>query len=310
MVLTASRLVLSPIFVLVFLHDTFGGAIACLAIAIVSELTDLFDGMVARYRNEVTDFGKILDPLADSISRLTIFICFVQGGQAPIYLIVFILYRDSLVATLRTFCAYRGVVVSARKTGKIKAVFQATAILIILLLRIISYRVSPEVQPLILRGEYLLGTGGRGKRRAEEGEGRGGAVELAIRRRESFLVNQDPDAGPTTLAVARKPHLNPAANGVDGTLHQVAERAHVTPPELGEVLGGGGERGDGARSAIDAVEAEPAPSKGFLRSLPDPVTLGGRVERLYGRSGGLDCRSARGASSARKQNHRRAEREP
>lgn len=145
MVLTAMRLVLSPIFVLVFLHDTFAGAIACLVIAIVSELTDLFDGIVARYRNEVTDFGKILDPLADSISRLTIFICFVQGGQAPIYLIVFILYRDSLVATLRTFCAYRGVVVSARKTGKIKAVVQATAILIVLLLRIFSFRVSPEL---------------------------------------------------------------------------------------------------------------------------------------------------------------------
>ncbi len=156
MVLTASRLVLSPIFVLVFLHDTFGGAIACLAIAIVSELTDLFDGMVARYRNEVTDFGKILDPLADSISRLTIFICFVQGGQAPIYLIVFILYRDSLVATLRTFCAYRGVVVSARKTGKIKAVVQATAILIILLLRVISYRVSPEVQQVFAGIDFTL----------------------------------------------------------------------------------------------------------------------------------------------------------
>lgn len=132
MILTVARLILSPIFVFVFLVDNFWGALACLMIAIISELTDLFDGMVARYRNEVTDFGKILDPLADSISRLTIFICLIQGGLAPIYLIVFILYRDSLVATLRTVCAYRSVVVSARWSGKTKAIFQATAILIIL----------------------------------------------------------------------------------------------------------------------------------------------------------------------------------
>ena len=140
MILTGSRLVLSPLFVFVFLVDNFWGALACLAIAILSELTDLFDGIVARRRNEVTDFGKILDPLADSISRLTIFICFIYGGQAPIYLVVFILYRDSMVATIRTVCAYRGVVVSARRSGKTKAVVQATAILIILLLRVLAYQ--------------------------------------------------------------------------------------------------------------------------------------------------------------------------
>lgn len=155
MLLTALRLVLSPIFVFVFLWDSFSGALVCLAIAIVSELTDLFDGMVARHRNEVTDFGKILDPLADSISRLTIFICFIYGGQAPIYLVVFILYRDSMVSTIRTVCAYRGVVVCARRSGKLKAVVQATAILIILLLRAVAYKV-PEAENRFVQIDHGL----------------------------------------------------------------------------------------------------------------------------------------------------------
>ena len=155
MMLTSLRLVLSPVFVFVFLSDSFAGALACLIIALVSELSDLFDGMVARHRNEVTDFGKVLDPLADSISRLAIFICFVYGGQAPIYLVVFILYRDSMVATIRTVCAYRGVVVSARRSGKLKAIAQATAILVILLLRVLAYRL-PESKGLFQYIDYGL----------------------------------------------------------------------------------------------------------------------------------------------------------
>lgn len=155
MILTGLRLVLSPVFVFLFLLDNFHGALLCLGIAVISELTDLFDGIVARRRNEVTDFGKILDPLADSISRLTIFICFIHGGQAPIYLVVFILYRDSMVATIRTVCAYRGVVVSARRSGKLKAVVQATAILVILFLRVLAYR-FPETAGLFLRLDHGL----------------------------------------------------------------------------------------------------------------------------------------------------------
>ena len=153
--LTAARLVLSPVFVFVFLGwDSLGGAVTCLIIAVVSELTDLFDGMVARYRNEVTDFGKILDPLADSISRLTAFLCFAQGGWAPLYLVIFILYRDSMVATLRTYCAYKGVVVSARWSGKLKAWVQAIAIMIVLCLRIALYSFGPDYKSLFIGISY------------------------------------------------------------------------------------------------------------------------------------------------------------
>ena len=133
--LTWLRIFLTPVFVLVFLHDTPLFAFLSLLIVCISELTDLFDGMVARKMNQVTDLGKILDPFADSISRLTVFVCFTMVDIGHIFFVLFILYRDSLVSTIRTVCAFRGKVVHARKSGKIKAIVQATAIISILVLR-------------------------------------------------------------------------------------------------------------------------------------------------------------------------------
>jgi len=141
--LTWSRLALTPVFAVVFFQGNQWSRISALLIVILSELTDLFDGMAARRRGEVTDFGKILDPLADSVSRLTIFLCMAvefavgSGNRFAMYLVLLLLWRDSLVSTLRTVCAHRGVVVAARWSGKIKAVVQATVIFAILGLRII-----------------------------------------------------------------------------------------------------------------------------------------------------------------------------
>ena len=134
--LTWLRIFLTPVFVLVFLRTTPLFAFLSLLIVIISELTDLFDGMVARKMNQVTDLGKILDPFADSISRLTVFVCFTMADIGHIFFVLIILYRDSMVSTIRTVCAFRGKVVHARKSGKIKAIVQATAIISILVLRI------------------------------------------------------------------------------------------------------------------------------------------------------------------------------
>jgi CDP-diacylglycerol--glycerol-3-phosphate 3-phosphatidyltransferase len=134
--LTWLRILLTPIFVLVFLNATPLFAFLSLLIVCISELTDLFDGMVARKMNQVTDLGKILDPFADSISRLTVFVCFTMADIGHIFFVLIILYRDSMVSTIRTVCAFRGKIVHARKSGKIKAIVQATAIISILVLRI------------------------------------------------------------------------------------------------------------------------------------------------------------------------------
>lgn len=103
----------------------------------VSELSDAFDGFVARRYNQVTDLGKILDPMADSIYRISVFLTFTRPPvEVPLLLVFIFLYRDSVISTLRTICAFRGFALAARSSGKIKAVIQAGSAFIILLLLI------------------------------------------------------------------------------------------------------------------------------------------------------------------------------
>lgn len=139
--LTLLRLIISPIFLFVYLkHDSFGISslslpYVLLFLWLLSELSDAFDGYLARKYNQVTDLGKILDPMADSISRITVFLSFTEAPvKLPIYLVFIFLYRDSVVSTLRTICALKGFALAARLSGKIKAIIQAVAAFIILVL--------------------------------------------------------------------------------------------------------------------------------------------------------------------------------
>jgi len=141
--LTLARIVISPIFLLVYLnYQAFGLTLFALPVALlclltVSELSDFFDGFIARKWNQVTQLGKILDPMADSIARISVFLTFTQGVvQLPLLLVLVFLYRDVVISMLRTLCALRGVTLAARISGKIKAVIQAIAAFVILLLMI------------------------------------------------------------------------------------------------------------------------------------------------------------------------------
>jgi CDP-diacylglycerol--glycerol-3-phosphate 3-phosphatidyltransferase len=98
----------------------------------LSELSDFFDGFFARKWDQVTELGKILDPMADSIARISVFLTFTQGFiKLPLLLVFVFLYRDSIISTLRTVCALRGVALAARISGKVKAVIQAIAAFLI-----------------------------------------------------------------------------------------------------------------------------------------------------------------------------------
>jgi CDP-diacylglycerol---glycerol-3-phosphate 3-phosphatidyltransferase len=141
--LTFIRIFISPIFMFLYLeHDLLGISLVAipyilLALLGVSELSDAFDGYLARKFHQVTDLGKILDPMADSIYRISVFLTFTQPPVNLPLLIVFIfLYRDSVISTLRTICALRGFALAARSSGKIKAVIQAGAAFAILVLMI------------------------------------------------------------------------------------------------------------------------------------------------------------------------------
>lgn len=158
--LTVLRILLSPVFVLFFIqtHQKPELLWVTLFLAFISELSDLLDGIIARRFNMVSDLGKVLDPLADSISRLSMFLAFFQLGYASIWMILIFFYRDSLVSTLRIVAASKSLILSARKSGKIKAVVQAISIVgVILTLLAKYYNFSLIVDPnLIIHGFMWL----------------------------------------------------------------------------------------------------------------------------------------------------------
>jgi CDP-diacylglycerol--glycerol-3-phosphate 3-phosphatidyltransferase len=108
-----------------------------LFLLIICECSDVFDGMLARKRNQVSDLGKVLDPMADSVTHISLFLTFTQGFvQLPLMLVLVFLYRDFFVTTLRTLCALRGVALAARFSGKMKTILQAGVALLIVALMI------------------------------------------------------------------------------------------------------------------------------------------------------------------------------
>ena len=144
LILTISRIFISPIFLIFYLkYQQLGVSLHTLPFVLIfllslSELSDFFDGYLARKFNLVTELGKILDPMADSITRLTILLTFTQGFiKLPLLLVFIFVYRDAMISTLRTVCAFRGVTLAARMSGKIKAVLQAISIFAILILMVL-----------------------------------------------------------------------------------------------------------------------------------------------------------------------------
>lgn len=138
--ITFFRLFISPAFMLIYIeHETLGIPFRFLPYALIlllaaSELSDAFDGFVARRLGQVSDLGKILDPMADSVSRIAVFLSFTQPPVSLPLLVVFIfIYRDSVISTLRTICALRGYALAARMSGKVKAVLQAIVCFLILI---------------------------------------------------------------------------------------------------------------------------------------------------------------------------------
>jgi CDP-diacylglycerol---glycerol-3-phosphate 3-phosphatidyltransferase len=127
--LPLTRVLIAPVFAYFFITGfQQNGATAwiwiCAFLAFLIELSDMLDGHVARLRGEVTDFGKVFDPVADSLSRQTIFISFMVSGIIPLWMYLIFFYRDAFLQLLRIVCASNGFVLAARDSGKAKAVLQ------------------------------------------------------------------------------------------------------------------------------------------------------------------------------------------
>ena len=132
---TSSRLIMAPLFFLIYLFPRFFPSVVSVIwtvpvlwlLFIVSEITDLLDGKIARKRGEVSDFGKLYDPFADTLTQITFFLCFVLDGILPAFLFLVVIYREFSILFIRNLLLKRGITLAARMSGKVKTVVYIVA---------------------------------------------------------------------------------------------------------------------------------------------------------------------------------------
>ena len=123
------RMVAVPFFIAAYLLGYFPAA---LVIFILASITDALDGKIARSRNLVTNFGKIMDPLADKILVYSALCLFIESEIIRAWMLILILAREFIVAGMRTVAASEGTVLAAGMSGKIKTVLQMVAVIVFL----------------------------------------------------------------------------------------------------------------------------------------------------------------------------------
>lgn len=132
--LTILRIILVPIFMALLMTEGVGFQIAALAVFVIASLTDAMDGYIARHRNQITTFGKFMDPLADKMLTTAAFVIFVSMGRMSPWALTLILMREFAVSGVRLLAAAKSEVIAASMSGKIKTVSQMVAIIAAIIL--------------------------------------------------------------------------------------------------------------------------------------------------------------------------------
>jgi len=121
---TMSRIILAPFFFIIYMYKIFPPGFSVILLWIlflIIELSDFLDGQVARSSDQVSSFGKLFDPFADVLARVTYFVCFAFSGLMPLWVLLIILYREFSILFLRMMLSFRQIAMGARPGGKLKA---------------------------------------------------------------------------------------------------------------------------------------------------------------------------------------------
>lgn len=148
--LTFSRILLIPVFVVLFANPTPRRSLAAALVFVVAAVTDLLDGYVARRRGQITKLGKLLDPIADKLLVLSGLILLVQFDRVTALVAIVIIAREVAVTGIRAIAASEGIVLAAETIGKWKMAVQVVAIVLL----IVEGALTSLTWPL-----HLLGTG-------------------------------------------------------------------------------------------------------------------------------------------------------
>ena len=131
--LTLLRVFLIPVFLVVYYWGFAGSRYVALGIYIVACLTDLLDGYVARHYNQVSDFGKFADPLADKCLVMAALCCFVESGEFFGWVLAVVLLREFAVSGMRLIAVEKGRVIAAGWSGKVKTASTMVCIVLMFL---------------------------------------------------------------------------------------------------------------------------------------------------------------------------------
>lgn len=135
--LTLSRVVVIPFFLVLMLPESFAlpesvnpvFRTLALLVFVAATITDYYDGVLARRHGWTTNFGKLLDPLADKIIVMTAFVAMIELEIFPSWMVILILCREFMITGLRTLAMSQGKVLAADRWGKNKTISQMTTII-------------------------------------------------------------------------------------------------------------------------------------------------------------------------------------
>ena len=151
--LTLLRVFLIPVFLVIAYLDFPGHRYAALAVFIIASLTDLLDGYIARHYNQVSDFGKFADPLADKCLVMAALCWFVETGEMFGWILAVVLLREFAVSGMRLVAVEKGRVIAAAWSGKIK-----TASTMVCICLMIFFGPEPHWLNLVCQAVILVTT--------------------------------------------------------------------------------------------------------------------------------------------------------
>lgn len=131
--LTLVRILLIPVFVILFITPTPDRSLIAAIIFTVAAVTDLLDGYIARRTGQVTTLGKLLDPIADKLLVLSALILLVNIDRVSALVAILVIAREVAVTGIRAIAAGEGLIVAVETTGKYKMALQVVAIVLLIL---------------------------------------------------------------------------------------------------------------------------------------------------------------------------------
>jgi CDP-diacylglycerol--glycerol-3-phosphate 3-phosphatidyltransferase len=132
-ILTVVRILLVPVLIVALLEKTGGGDLLAAIVFAIASLTDAIDGYLARSRNWVTSFGKLMDPIADKLLIVAALIALVSLGRLEAWVAMVIISREFAVTALRIATgAGQGIVIAASPLGKLKTLVQVVMVMVLI----------------------------------------------------------------------------------------------------------------------------------------------------------------------------------